>query len=277
MTSSTQRTTSVSDGTTLHVETHGTSIPSLPSLVFLHYYGGSPATWSQVLRDYRLKPFHKILYHARGWAPSTGPDDSKFYGIEAMSSDLAAVIAATGLDQHDAGFILIGHSMGAKVAQHYAANTRPSNLKGLLLVAPAPLYGLQLPDQAKEQQRSAYQTREAVEYVLNSVLLARPGMLSAETTEQCIQDSLRGNQHAKDAWPNYAMAEDFGELVNRIKIPVLVLRGDGDFERNMVGALGVEQGWTNKTVEECGHLVPLEQPRTLANELIQFVERMRCI
>lgn len=264
------QTITVSDGSTLYFETQGKPSLSRPSVVFIHYYGGSPSTWAPLLRQSSLHPFHTILYHARGWTPSTGPNDPKAYGIATMSSDLAAIITATGVDRHESGFLLVGHSMGAKVTQHYAAMAKPSHLKGLLLVAPAPLRGLQLPPEAKQQQRTAYQKAESVEFVLNNVLTAGPGTLSTEVTEQCVRDSLRGNDYAKTAWPDYGMEQDYGELVGEINVPVLALRGDKDFERDTVGLLGVQQGWSNKTVENCGHLIPLEQPEKLAEELFKF-------
>lgn len=263
-------TITTSDGSTLHFETCGKPSSSHPSLVFLHYYGGSPSTWAPLLRQSHLHPFHKVLYHARGWAPSTGPNEAEAYSIAAMSSDLAAIIGATSLNNHESGFVLVGHSMGAKVAQHYAATAKPSHLKGLFLVAPAPLRGLQLPAEAKQQQRAAYQSAESVQFVLDNVLTAQSGALPAEVVRQVVSDSLRGNDFAKAAWPEYGMEEDYSELVREISVPVISLRGDKDFERDNVGLLGVDQGWSNKTVENCGHLIPLEQPEILASELFEF-------
>jgi pimeloyl-ACP methyl ester carboxylesterase len=265
----------VGDGVTLHYETIGQPSPTRPSLVFHHYYGGSPSTFKQVLSQPGLEPFHKVLYHARGWSPSTGPSKRDAYGIAALSSDLSAVIAATGLADHKAGFVLVGHSMGGKVAQHHAATDPAPALKGLVLVAPAPLRGLHFPADVKAQQRAAYQSAEGVRFALDHVLTARPSTLDEETAAQCVRDSMSGNEAATAAWPDYASAEDFGDLEARIAVPVLVLRGDADFERDLVGEMGAGRpGWTRKTVEDCGHLVPLEKPEWLAEEILRFVERL---
>ncbi|KAI1303842.1 alpha/beta-hydrolase [Xylaria venustula] len=252
-------------------KTFGQYSPSRPSLVFHHYWGGSPATFQHVLSQPGIEPFHKVLFHARGWSPSTGPLDSNAYGIEALSSDLSSIISETGLADHEGRFILIGHSMGAKVAQHYAATEPSPALKGLILVAPAPLAGLNLPPEAKKQQRAAYQSEEALRFVLENVLTAGLGTLDSKDMNRCIQDSMRGNEAATAAWPEYASAENLGELEERIQVPVLVLRGDKDFEKDLVGRLGENLGWIQSSVEECGHLIPLEKPKRLADEIRYFV------
>ncbi|KKY14808.1 putative alpha beta [Diplodia seriata] len=158
-------TTTTTDNTTLHLYTHNAPSPPRPSLILLHYWGGSPTTWTPLLAAHpSLRTANAITYHARGWAPSTGPDpdDPGAYGTAAMSRDLAAVVRAAALDDPHlapAGFVVVGHSMGAKVAQHYAATAGSGcqGLRGLVLVAPAPLGGLRFPPEVKEQQRSAYE------------------------------------------------------------------------------------------------------------------------
>jgi pimeloyl-ACP methyl ester carboxylesterase len=271
------------DGAVLHYETIGQPSPTRPSLVFHHYYGGSPLTYKYVLSQACLDGYHKILYHARGWFPSTGPKPStlapsqnaKAYGIEALSSDLEAIISATGLRDHRAGFVIIGHSMGGKVAQHYAASTPSPGLKGLILVAPAPLHGLKFPEDAKKQQLEAYKSASNVRFVVENVLTAGPGSLSDEDLQQCVHDSMRSNEEAAAAWPEYACEENFGELEEGLtngKVPVLVLRGDKDFERDLVGDMGTAKGWVARTVRDCGHLIPLERPEILSDEIAKFVE-----
>ncbi|KAI1324747.1 alpha/beta-hydrolase [Xylariaceae sp. FL0255] len=278
----------------IHYETynqHSTN-PSQPSLIFHHYYGGSPATFYQVLQSNpSLVSRHVVLYHARGWWPSTGPEEEvrgdgengkKAYGIKELSADLATVIKATGLSDPEkckAGYVIVGHSMGGKIAQYYAATAAISSsksgnggLRGLILVAPAPLRGIELPPEAKAQQKVAYQSDEGVVFVLDNVLTAKPGTLSPDVMRRCIADSRCGNPAATVAWPTYGAAEDYVALKKQISVPVLVLRGDRDFEREIVGELGVGKGWINKVVEGCGHLIPLEKPARLGEEIEAFLE-----
>ena len=269
-------TTKVNSETTLHYETRGTPRAERPSLVFLHYYGGSPRTWDPLLAQPALKDFFTVCYHARGWAPSTGPDDPKAYSIAHMSADLAALVAATGVDRAERGFVLVGHSMGGKVAQHYAATSPEARLAGMVLVAPAPLRGLEFPPEAKKQMLEAYQSAESVRFVLDNVLTAGSGALSETLAAQCVEHSLRGNEWATRAWPEYCVGEDYEALSKEISAPVLVLRGDKDFERDAVGPIegGGPSKWVNKDIEHCGHLIPLEQPQQLAAEMLAFLKNI---
>ena len=264
-------TVTIEDGSVLHYETRGAPTSARPSLVLLHYYGGSPSTWAPLLSNPSFADFHIVRYHARGWAPSTGPPEAHAYGIATMSADLAAILAATGVHDAPGGFVLVGHSMGAKVVQHYAATMAPPGLKGLVLVAPAPLHALEFPEEAKKQSLAAYQKEKSVRFVLVNVLTAGPGALTEDVTTQCVADSMRGNEWATRAWPEYGPGDDYGELEGKIGVPALVLRGDKDFERDTVGPLGVEKGWVNRTVEDCGHLIPLEQPGRLGKEMLAFI------
>jgi pimeloyl-ACP methyl ester carboxylesterase len=100
-------------------------------------------------------------------------------------------------------YVLVGHSMGGKVAQ-LMASRRPAGLAGLVLVAPSPPQPMAMPAEAREMMAGSYATRETVETTIDNVLTAKP--LSAEDREQVIADSLRGAPSAKLAWPKRTSA-----------------------------------------------------------------------
>src|SRR5271168_2262110 len=101
-----------------------------PALVFIHYWGGSRRTWSEVIA-LLSKRFRCIAVDLRGWGKSDrGADD---YSLFAQADDVLGVIEALKLTD----FVLVGHSMGGNIAQILAAR-RPDGLKVLVLVAPAP-------------------------------------------------------------------------------------------------------------------------------------------
>jgi pimeloyl-ACP methyl ester carboxylesterase len=102
-------------------------------------------------------------------------------------------------------YVLVGHSMGGKVAQ-LMASRRPTGLAGLVLVAPSPPSPMALPLQAREMMAGAYASRETVEATIDNVLTAKPR--SAEDREQVIADSLRCAPPAKFAWPKATSQED---------------------------------------------------------------------
>lgn len=219
-----------------------------PLLVFLHYWGGSSSTWYKLTSPdppTSLSSIYPILaIDHRGWGKSTGPsqDDTTAYSITSMANDIALTLQQLTADQDRKdvlkhGFILIGHSMGAKVAMATLA-TLPrdllQHLNGLVLVAPAPPTPLLLPPEMREQQKAAYESAESVRWSVNNVL-TNPENLNQEDMEMVIRDSLRGNEAAKTAWPMYGMAEDVSEglkealeLVDKEKLRVSILVGESD-------------------------------------------------
>ena len=101
-----------------------------PALVLLHYWGGTGRTWDLVIRE--LAGRHRcVAPDLRGWGMSDKKADG--YDLHTQADDVAALIASLELPQ----YVLIGQSMGGKIAQ-ILASRRPKGLKGLVLVAPAP-------------------------------------------------------------------------------------------------------------------------------------------
>ena len=120
---------------TLHVEETG---DGAPALVFLHYWGGSTRTWRLVI-DRLASSARCVAIDQRGWGLSSAPATG--YTIGDLAADARGVITTLGLSD----YILVGHSMGGKVAQ-LLASQRPHGLRGLVLVAPAPAKPALIPD-----------------------------------------------------------------------------------------------------------------------------------
>jgi pimeloyl-ACP methyl ester carboxylesterase len=249
------------DAVTLHVEQAGTGAPAL---VFLHYWGGSSRTWHPVIA--RLAGTARcVAIDHRGWGRSDAPTSA--YATGDMAADATAVITALGLDD----YIVVGHSMGGKVAQ-LLATRRPRGLRGLVLVAPAPARPAPIPDVVRAQMRAAYESRASVEATLDGVLRHAP--LDDELREQVVQDSLAGAPAAKDAWPAHTIGEDGSGELDRIEVPVLVLTGEHDrvepAELMRSHVLPHIPGATLEIVPGSGHLMPLEQPGALSARIAAF-------
>jgi pimeloyl-ACP methyl ester carboxylesterase len=250
-------------GFSLHVELAG---EGLPTLVFLHYWGGSARTWSPVIEQL-AGTVRCVAYDQRGWGRSGGPTDG--YAISDLAEDALAVVAALELDD----YVLVGHSMGGKVAQAVAAG-HPEGLRGLVLVAPAPATPKLLPDEAREQMLSAYETRESVLVTLENMLSYTK--LSDSLREQVVEDSLAGTPGANRTWPTSAIAEDVSTSIDTIDVPVLVLVGEHD----LVEPVGFLQETVARhipnaqlrVIQGSGHLLPLEAPEEVAAQIRAFIE-----
>ncbi len=252
------------NGIHLNVEDSGSGDVQL---VFLHYWGGTARTWEPVIAALPAG-IRTIALDARGWARSDRPDDG--YDITTMTDDVEAVIAALGLDR----FVLVGHSMGGKVAQ-LLASRRPAGLAGLVLVAPSPAPGKALAPQERDPMAGAYASAEAIGWTIDNVLAGRP--LPPHLREQVIADSLGGADAAKAAWPTTTIAENVAVDLARIEVPVLVIGGEVDKvdSAEMLRSIVVPAlpGAEMTVLPDVGHLLPLEAPDALADRIADFTSR----
>ena len=252
-----------SNGIKIHVEQEGSGDPAL---VFLHYYGGSSRTWAHVTA--RLAPrFQCVAIDHRGWGKSDAPAGG--YGLADLAADAEGVIAALKLQR----YVLVGHSMGGKVAQ-LMASRRPPGLEGLILVAPAPPPPLVVPAHMRDMMIGAYATRETVEKTIDDVLTAKT--LSAADRTQVIEDSLRGAPPAKLAWPQSTSLEDISAQVGHINVPVLVIAGEMDRVdppiRLRVELLPRIPQASMQVLKGTGHLSMLESPDAVASRIAAFCD-----
>ena len=242
-----------------------------PALVFLHYWGGSSRTWRSVISQLS-NPHRTIAVDHRGWGDSEAPEHG--YTIADLANDAQEVIATLGLRR----YILVGHSMGGKVAQ-LLASRRPRGLQGMVLVAPSPPAPMALPDEQRKAMAAAYDSRESVSWVLDNVLTANP--LTPADREQVIVDSLRGAPQAKAAWPKAAMLEDITREVGSIDVPVLVIAGELDrvdsldtLEKELLPRIA---GARLVVLPGIGHLSPFEAPAAIAAAIEQFESELESL
>jgi pimeloyl-ACP methyl ester carboxylesterase len=250
------------NGIRIHVDEKG---HGERAIVFLHYWGGSSRTWrfvTQALSD----QYRTIATDHRGWGDSDAPAEG--YTLADLADDAQGAIAALGLSR----YVVVGHSMGGKVAQ-LLASRRPPGLEALVLVAPSPPSPQLLSDEQRAIQLSAYDSRESVGWVVDNVLTGSP--LAAERREQVIEDSLRGAPQAKAAWPNVAMREDITAEVASIDVPVLVIAGECDqvdrVETLQAQLLPRIAGARLRILPGVGHLSPLEAPSALVAAIRAFI------
>jgi len=238
-----------------------------PTLVFLHYFGGSSRTWAPVIAGLPIDQ-HSLAVDFRGWGQSDRPDDG--YTLQAYANDVEAVLADRGITD----FVLVGHSMGGKVAQ-LIASRQPTGLHGLVLVAPATPTPLALPPEVLAGFATVYDSRESIEGALHNMLVSQP--LPTHLHEQVVADSLGGAPAAKAAWPQSISQEDISGEVTRINVPALVLSGSGDkvdpTDTLKTRLLPLLAGAELKVLPGHGHLLPLEAPTEVAGQIAAWLLR----
>ncbi|HEX7340468.1 MAG TPA: alpha/beta hydrolase [Rhodanobacteraceae bacterium] len=248
----------------LHVADHG---HGGTTLVFLHYWGGSGRTWDKVVAA--LRDNHRcVVPDLPGWGQS-GPSRGG-YRIADLAAAIAQMIQAMELDR----VVLVGHSMGGKIAQ-YLAGQQPGWLRALVLVAPSPAQPMNPPASQLRAMQTAYDSRASIEATLDNVLTATP--LKNAIRDQTVADSLAGHPDAKAAWPGYAMHEDISPVTSRIDAPTLLLTGERDpVDPPVVLAQRLVPYLPNPEIHELprvGHLLPLEAPDEVAAHIALYLSR----
>src|SRR6266851_4486977 len=117
------------------------------------------------------------MMHAAGGSP-TKPLAG--YKLADLADEALSLVKTLGIKQ----YVLVGHSMGGKVAQ-LIASRRPEGLVGLILVAPAQPTPRHNPDEMRERQLHAYHNRENVLKAIGSGRLTARPSFARDSTADC--------------------------------------------------------------------------------------------
>jgi pimeloyl-ACP methyl ester carboxylesterase len=191
------------------------------------------------------------------------------YSLEQMAKDVDAIAVHEGLEH----VVLVGHSMGGKVAQ-IVAGRQPAYLSGLVLVAPAPpRRPAHVTAEYRQQLAHAYDTAESVRFSLDNMLSHAP--LSEDIREQVVHDSLASAPGALTNWPLKEIVADISESAGAITAPVLILAGEYDrveppavLEELLLPAVSKAR---MVILPGAGHLLPLEAAAGVGGEIRRFL------
>ncbi|MGB3201083.1 MAG: alpha/beta hydrolase [Nodosilinea sp.] len=234
-----------------------------PTLVFLHYFSGAAASWQWVIEALQSE-FRCVALDLPGFGRQMPlPQPS----LATYSTFVAEAIKALEIKQ----YVLIGHSMGGKIALQLASDTTDQGLQQVVLIAPSPPTQEPMPDD--ERQR---------------LLENHPSPANAATTvdsgaQQSLPEPQRSTaiethvQAANSAWRWWlldGMNHSIADRLDRIQAPVTVLASEDDpvipFDTIQQEVLDrMPQAKLVKLVG-LGHLMPLEDPDAVA-EIIRQV------
>jgi pimeloyl-ACP methyl ester carboxylesterase len=124
-----QRTLPTADGTTLGYRLWRQAATPRQSIVLLHGMASNMTRWSEFIEQTTLKENWDILCpDLRGHGQSFTRDK---LNMDSWCRDLLTLLDAEGCDKA----VLVGHSLGAQVAVHFAAR-HPARVRGLALIDP---------------------------------------------------------------------------------------------------------------------------------------------
>ncbi len=101
------------DRVQLWVETSGEGIP----ILFIHEFGGSFDSWQPQVHAFSRR-YQCITYAARGYPPSSVPQDLEAYSQQRAVEDALAVLDGLGIEKAH----IVGLSMGGFAALHFGLN-----------------------------------------------------------------------------------------------------------------------------------------------------------
>jgi pimeloyl-ACP methyl ester carboxylesterase len=233
----------------------------------------------------------------RGTGESKRPDAEldlpSHHSIPFLAADVLALLRSGEVIEDlipSHKLVIVAHSMSAKVAWEVLCGLSPTRSEAtpeievvsVLLIAPAPPGPLELPPEMRQQQLIAYQTVESAKWTIANVLTHRP--LSQEVIDRSAKDCAGMSPGAKRGWIEEGMkyscveavrnlaathqgqsaklvrvlvgTEDVVETVGRVQSETVdLLQSLGGFAVNM------------RVLEGCGHLVPLEDPDSVVEEV----------
>lgn len=239
------------------------------TFVYLHYWAGSGRAFQAVAE--RLASSYTVLMPDLGGF-GDAPAPAGGYTVDAYADEVAAFVAARQLQQ----YVLVGHSMGGKIALALAAR-QPAGLRGVALLSPSPPTPEPMTDADRKASLHAWGQRAAAEQTLRHIT-ARP--LAAAQRQHIIDDNLRSSRAAWDAWLLHGSRENLTARLRHIQVPCTIVAGDQDAVMSP-SVHGLEtlpllpEGTPLEIISGAGHLLPYEAPEEVAALLRAFGEKLK--
>jgi len=251
--------------------------PDAPVVVLPHCWGCSHEVWLPVTRRLREQGFRVVLYDQRGHGASTR--GTALLAIETLAHDLTAVLDAT--DVRDA--VLAGHSMGGMTIMSLATH-RPDVLreraKATVLVATA----------ATSLGTGSAQGARVANALVASPLVTRAmqsknghlfvrgafGEKPVRSHMDLTRDLFGGCHGAvRGDFLRSMSAMDLLEGVATIDVPTTVMVGTRDaltLPKKADQIVATVPGARLVTLQDRGHMLPLEDPDAVTDEIVRAVK-----
>lgn len=263
-------------GTSLHASRYGYGGEPI---VLLHGFGTCSFLWRHVGPLLAVQGFRVYALDMFGYGESDRPFDGDF-GLEAQARYLDAAMTALLLPSAT----IVGQDLGALVALRLAYD-RPERVKRLGMVGPPPLNDLAGPEIRELQRDTARYALRLSRGLFGAESLLRPFLEDGVSDPSHMPWKLLGRYLAPYLGAdgaNHLLAlagalkeEDFEDIdLTKVRHRALVVRGT----RDRWCARGIAEAYATaiprgfyRAVDEVGHLVPEEDPGTLAQLVAALV------
>jgi pimeloyl-ACP methyl ester carboxylesterase len=245
-----------------------------PPIVLLHGLRDQAHEWDPIAPA--LTSLGRVLaLDQRGHGESDAP--ARGYAPDDFAADVAAFCDALALDRP----VVVGHSLGGRVAYHFAA-AHPDRLRALVLVdigaTSAPETTPAMVDFITRNAGPFASPDDALRALLGGRLLPNKG--TAHYLRHNLRQATDGRWHwkydldAAIATVRAARERDAWDVVARITAPTLLIRGGRSDVLSADEAVRLRDTIPNATLVEIpgvGHLIPLAKPRELAATIVAWL------
>ena len=239
-----------------------------PTVLYVHGFLDDGAVWAGVSAALTAPVAGSVAIDLAGSAGR--PDEPGPITLGRHAADVVAAIDAT-----DGPVLLVGHSMGAQIAE-LAAVDRPQRVVGLVLVTPIPLAGSGLPAEAIEPFRALGGHAEEQRAVRRQLSSTFPEPELDRLVAAGVRVAPEAVAASADSW-NDGVPD--APATSRFVGPVLIVRGAEDpFVSAEVVDVGVSPRFAGAgvaAVAAAGHWAHVEQPAAVAALLDGFVAGLR--
>ena len=248
------------NGAELFYDERGSGEP----LLFHHGYTGSHDGWAGVVE--RLQDRYRcIVMDCRGAGDSEHTAGG--YTIAQYADDVIGMADHLGLGR----FTYIGHSMGGIIGMELGLRYA-ERLERLVLVAPAPADGVDVPPEMRERARRIWRERERETMIAERIAL-NPRPVPRELIARNVERALSVSEgHYEGSWEGLVNFRP-GDAISAITTPTLVVAGAADslLQANLKDFQRLPNA-TLHVFSRVGHGIPYDIPEEFTAVLADFLE-----
>lgn len=231
------------------------------TLVFLHYFSGAALSWQWVaeqLQDYRC-----VAINLPGFGGTPALDRPS---LEEYADAVLQELTHLGVEN----YIVVGHSMGGKIALQMALSSDRSPQQ-VMLIAPSPPTREPMPENEKRRLLDNHPSEDNARTTISNATrqsLSEKQLMQAIAAHTIVKDT------AWRWWLLEGMEHSITERMPQLHLPVTLLASQDDpvipYDTIQSDVIDIIPNAHLVTTRSVGHLIPLEAADWVATQLRQL-------